>query len=136
MDEQENKEQENTIQTPIVEETESEKQAVALVEENDSGATTKETVVEETETLPKKKAKKKKRKEEPLDTETTFADMNVEGFSWYNPKKKNGKEEKMNVSKKEYWAMVRGAFAAMLPMIVCMIAAMGIIFVLAYLWLR
>ncbi|MBE7084742.1 MAG: hypothetical protein E7368_01650 [Clostridiales bacterium] len=78
----------------------------------------------------------KKREKEPLDTETTFADMNVEGFSWYNPRKKKGKGDKIKVSRKEYWAMVRGAFSAMLPMILCMFLAMGIIFLLAYLWLK
>ena len=79
---------------------------------------------------------RKKREKEPLDTETTFADMNVEGFSWYNPRKKKGKGEKIKVSRKEYWAMVRGAFSAMLPMILCMFIAMGIVFMLAYLWLK
>lgn len=78
-----------------------------------------------------------KRQEEPtLDTETTFADMNVEGFSWYNPKKKKGKTEKVNVSKKEYRAMVRGAFAAMLPMFLCILSAFALVFLLAYLWLK
>ena len=31
---------------------------------------------------------KKQKKQDDLDMETTFADMNVEGFSWYNPNKK------------------------------------------------
>ena len=34
---------------------------------------------------------KDKEKLEELDTETTFADMNVEGFKWYDPAKKKGK---------------------------------------------
>ena len=77
-----------------------------------------------------------KKAEQPLDTETTFADMNVEGFSWYNPKKKKGKSEKVSVSKKEYRAMVRGAFAAMLPMFLCILSAFAIVFLLAYFWLK
>ena len=47
---------------------------------------------------------KKKKKQDDLDTETTFADMNIEGFSWYNPdKKKNPNKRIGKVSKKEYW---------------------------------
>ena len=91
-------------------------------------------VGEEVEQEPQKTPNNQR--EEPLDTETTFADMNVEGFHWYNPRKKKGKTEKVSVSKKEYRAMVRGAFSAMLPMIVCLLSAMGIVFLLAYLWLK
>ena len=70
------------------------------------------------------------------DPGTTFADMNIEGFRWYNPRKKKGeKGEKINVSRKEYWSMVRGAFAAYLPMFLCIIASFGLVFLLAYLWL-
>ena len=58
----------------------------------------------------------KKRKDD-LDMETTIADMNVEGFRWYNPNKKKGTYNGVGkISRKEYWAMVRGAFAAMLPL--------------------
>ena len=84
-----------------------------------------------------RKKKEKKIKEE-LDTETTFADMNVEGFRWYNPSKKKsaGKQPVGKVSRKEYWAMVRGAFAAMLPMFLCIIAGALLVVLLAYLWLK
>lgn len=84
-----------------------------------------------------KRVKEKKKKERvELDTETTFADMNVEGFTWYDPnrKKRNGKGVKL--TRKEYWAMVRGAFEAMLPMFLCIIAGALLIFLLAYLWLK
>lgn len=77
-----------------------------------------------------------KSEEPPLDAETTFADMNVEGFGWYDPNRKKKKAEKVSVSKKEYRAMVRGAFAAMLPMFLCILSAFAIVFVLAYLWLK
>ncbi|MBQ3506059.1 MAG: hypothetical protein IJA89_04710 [Clostridia bacterium] len=84
------------------------------------------------------KKKNEKREElEELDTETTFADMNVEGFSWYNPhKKKNQGQPIGKVSKKEYWAMVRGAFAAMLPMLGCIVVGGLLIFLIAFLWLK
>ena len=81
--------------------------------------------------------KKGKDKREELDTETTFADMNVEGFRWYNPDKKKGKPNGIGpVSRKEYWAMVRGMFEAMIPLFICIIAAGLFIFLLAYLWLK
>ena len=36
--------------------------------------------------------KEKRKKRDDLDMETTVADMNVEGFSWYDPHRKNGKQ--------------------------------------------
>lgn len=80
----------------------------------------------------------KKQKKDDLDMETSFADMNVEGLPWYdkNRKKNGGKGEKLNVTRKEYWAMVRGAFAAILPMFLCIIGGMLAIFLLAFLWLK
>ncbi|MBQ8292054.1 MAG: hypothetical protein IJX88_06095 [Clostridia bacterium] len=80
--------------------------------------------------------RKKERRKEELDTETTFADMNVEGFSWYNPNKKKGAKPIGPVTKKEYWAMVKGAFAAMLPVILCVVAVSLLVFIFAMLWLR
>lgn len=82
-----------------------------------------------------KKEKKKKEKTE-LDIETTFADMNVEGFDWYDPAKKNGKKSVGKVSRKEYWAMVRGAFRAMWPMFACIVAGALFMVLLAFLWLK
>ena len=90
----------------------------------------KQDVVEEPKTTDAKN------KEKPIETDTPYTDMNVEGFHWFNPNKKKGKTEKINVTRKEYWAMVRGAFASMLPLILCMLSAMGIVFLLAYLWLK
>ena len=79
---------------------------------------------------------RKRLREAELDTETTFADMNVEGFSWYNPNLKKQKAQKVEVSRKEYWAMVRGAFKSILPLIACMLAAGLIVFLIAFLWLK
>jgi hypothetical protein len=80
----------------------------------------------------------KDKKQDDLDTETTFADMNVEGFRWYDPnrKKNGGKKDQIKLTRKEYWAMVRGAFAAMLPMFACILIGMLAIFLLAFLWLK
>ncbi len=84
----------------------------------------------------KKKKKKEKLPVQELDTETTFADMNVEGFKWYNPNKKKGARQTEKLTKKEYWALVRGAYRAMFPLICCMIISGILIMLLAYFWLR
>lgn len=79
---------------------------------------------------------KKEKKPDDLDTETTFADMNVEGFSWYDPsrKKDGGKNNKRKVTRKEYWQMVKAAFAAYLPVFIIVIAVFGIVACIAWLW--
>ena len=79
--------------------------------------------------------------DDDLDTTTSFADMNVDGFKWYNPKAKKQKQGDMKkvktkVSRKEYWAMVRGAFAAIAPFILVSIVMFGLVFLLAYFWLK
>ncbi len=84
-----------------------------------------------------KKQKDEKRKEE-LDTQTTVADMNVEGFDWYDPKrkqKKKGRTDAPKLTKKEQRALIRGAYKAMLPMILCIAGGFLITYLLARLWL-
>ncbi len=80
-------------------------------------------------------AKKEKKEKTELDTQTTVADMNVEGFSWYDPHKKKGKETP-KLTKKEQRALIRGAYKAMLPMFGCMILGFALMFFLAWLWLK
>ncbi len=82
-----------------------------------------------------KKEKKKKQKAE-LDTQTTIADMNVEGFRWYDPKRKEGKAPPPKLTKKEQRALIRGAYKAMLPMFLCMITVFGGLMLLVWLWLK
>ena len=79
----------------------------------------------------------KRNKPDDLDTETTFVNMNVEGFKWYDPERKanEGKKVKHKVSRKEYWQMVRGAFAAILPYFAILCLSVGVVAVLLYLWL-
>ena len=79
----------------------------------------------------------KEQKQDELDTETTFADMNVEGFRWYDPSKKKGDDgkEKLYLSPKERRAIVRAGFLATLPVIGCVAAAFLLMFLLAMLWL-
>ncbi len=83
-------------------------------------------------------AKRKKEKAE-LDTETTIADMNVEGFRWYNPnKKKNATSNQapVKLTKKERIAMIKGAFQAVLPFVGVVICIFVLVFAVAYLWLK
>ena len=73
-----------------------------------------------------------------MDTETTFVDMNVEGFRWYDPhlKKKNDnmRPHKQKLTRKEYWQLVRGAFAAYLPVFIIVICVFGIMALIGWLW--
>ncbi len=80
--------------------------------------------------------KEKKEKVDTLDMETTIADMNVEGFSWYDPNRGKRKAQQTQLTKKEQRALMRGAFRAMLPMLICILSGMLLMFLLAYLWLK
>lgn len=80
---------------------------------------------------------KKNKKEDDLDTTTTFVDMNVEGFRWYDPsaKKSDGKRtHRQKLSRKEYWQLVRAAFSAYLPMFIILLASFGLMVLIAWLW--
>ena len=76
------------------------------------------------------------KKQDDLDMETTVADMNVEGFSWYDPNRKKGKPEQVSLTKKEQRAMIIGAYRAMLPMIGCILVGGLLMVLLAFLWLK
>ena len=83
-----------------------------------------------------RKNKKKKEKVE-LDTQTTVANMNVEGFSWYDPSLKDGeKKPTPKLTKQEQRALIRGAYKAMLPMLLCIAIGCLTMFFFAYLWLK
>lgn len=85
--------------------------------------------------------KKSKRQKQDLDTTTTFANMNVEGFKWYDPTLERRIEDRKNgiippkITRREYWQMVRAALAALVPVILGIIAIFGILYCIAYLWL-
>lgn len=84
-----------------------------------------------------KKLKKQKKKREELDDQTTIADMNVEGFDWYNPQKKNPSHQSLGkISRKEYWAMVIGAFRAMWPLFALIVGIFLVMFLIAFIWLK
>ena len=79
---------------------------------------------------------KRNKKPDDLDMETTFADMNVEGFRWYDPNlKKNGtRGSKPNLTRREYWQLVRAAFAAYAPVFVIVIVVFALMACLAWIW--
>ena len=79
--------------------------------------------------------KEKKQKQE-LDTQTTFADMNVDGFRWYDPsRKKGGEKQKIQCSRKEKRAIYRAYMQALLPFIGILCGVFLLMFLLARLWL-
>lgn len=86
-------------------------------------------------------SKKAKKPKAELDTTTTFANMNVEGFKWYDPtlEKRIKEREKgivqPKVTGKEYFKLVRSAYAALWPVILCVTAIFGALVGIAYLWL-
>ena len=86
-------------------------------------------------------SKKAKKPRSELDTTTTFANMNVEGFKWYDPtleKRLKQKEKGIvqpKVTKREYFRLVRGAYAALWPVLLGVVIIFGALVGIAYLWL-
>lgn len=82
-------------------------------------------------------SKKDKQQNQPLDEETTFADMNVDGFRWYNPSKKSddASKEPVHLTRKERRAIMKAGFVAVLPVVGIVAVAFTIVFLLAKLWL-
>ncbi len=82
--------------------------------------------------------KKKKEKQDFEDDGRTIVDMNVDGFSWYQPRK--GKEKKAEdrdkPTKKELGAMILAAYKAYLPYFLILIGTLIAVFFLGMLILR
>ena len=84
----------------------------------------------------KGKKKKEKKAKVELDTETTIADMNVKGFSWYDPSRKSGKEkQKLDLTREEKRAIYKAYMQAYLPFLGILCAVFVLMFLLARLWL-
>lgn len=84
------------------------------------------------------KKKSSKKKPEFIDDGRSIADMNVEGFSWYMPKKFQTERQNLSdlkLTRKEKWAMIIGAFKAIIPVVFVMIALLFGLFLLMALWL-
>ena len=91
--------------------------------------------------MPKKQKKKNKTDELDEFRDVTVAEMNVEGMRWYKtPEEKKRSEEmdSLNLSKSERRAMIKGAYAALMPaffiglLVFC--AAFGLLMLLFYFW--
>ena len=85
----------------------------------------------------KKKDKQPKQREE-LDMETTFADMNVDGFSWYDPsKKKNGgkSQGKIYLTREEKWAMFKAGASVLWPFILGVVGLGVVLYLILALWM-
>lgn len=91
----------------------------------------------------KQKPKTDPEKTDDLDEfrDVTVADMNVEGMRWYkNPEEKKRAEEidSLKLSKSERRAMIKGAYAGLMPafliglLVFC--AAFGLLMLLFYFW--
>ena len=74
-----------------------------------------------------------------IDDGRSIADMNIEGFSWYNKnsrKKQQNEITKLDISFKERKAMILGALSVILPMAGLIILLYAGAFLLLSLWLN
>ena len=76
----------------------------------------------------------KKKKQKYVDDGHTIYNMDIEGFKWHDKKKK--KENDVNLSWKERWAMIRGAYGAFFPKFLIIIIAFTLTYLLLYFWLH
>lgn len=82
-------------------------------------------------------SEKKSKKPDNLDTETTFANMNVEGMPWYNPSRKDGrKKEGIRLTRAEKWAMFKAGFAAIVPFVLGFAGIFLLLFAIMALWIK
>ena len=84
----------------------------------------------------------KKTGDEFVDDGRTIADMSAEWMPWNRgfrarraEKRKKSKQEKAE-EKKVYRAAIAGMYRAILPALICIIAAFGIVYLLMLLWLN
>lgn len=84
--------------------------------------------------------KKKKKREKPEDDGRVIADMNIEGFSWYQknrPAKRDKEQERLDKpTRKELRAMIFAAYKAYLPYLLIMLGVLTIVFLIGYLMLK
>lgn len=83
---------------------------------------------------------KKEKKQEVIDDNRTIANMNVEGMPWYMGKdgyKRQNQMQELDITKEERRAMIFGAMAMMVPvLIVIVLAFFGVFLFLDIFWLR
>lgn len=81
--------------------------------------------------------RKENRKPKNDDSGITIADMNVEGFRWYQSKETLRKKKRirdLGLSKRERRAMIIGAYFAYMPIFFGILAGFTIAYGLFYLW--
>lgn len=85
---------------------------------------------------------KKKKKVVYIDDGHAIADMNVEGFSWYNKQKfkKFNKDRQplvdLRINHRERIAMILGALSVIMPIVIIMGLLYGGVFLLLYFWVK
>jgi len=82
--------------------------------------------------------RKEKRKPFLDDDGSTIADMNVEGFHWYQNARDKARRSALNqlsVTRKERWAMIWGGLLAYLPVFLIILVSFGITFLLLFYWI-
>lgn len=85
------------------------------------------------------KNKGRNTKDKFVDDGRSITDLNIEGFSWYIPKRwKNEKNElaDLKISKEERKAMILGAFSAILPVAGFVVLMYAGAFLLISMWLK
>lgn len=82
-----------------------------------------------------KMKKAKDRKEEFKDDGRTVANMNVDGFSWYNKNKPLDPNQQIILTKKERRAIFKAMVVKMLPIAIIALVAFTLSFFLIKLWL-
>ena len=86
------------------------------------------------------KEKKKKEKRKFVDDGRTVANMNVEGFHWYKPERPmqtplDQSKNEPKLTRKEIFAIIRAAYATLLPYLCGLVVVMILIFLIMWLWL-
>ena len=79
---------------------------------------------------------KKKDKTPIYDDGHTIVDMNVDGMPWYNPNRTKDKKDRDKPRFKERMAMIFGAYRAILPFALLVVAAFSVVALVIYLWLQ
>lgn len=74
----------------------------------------------------------------PEDDGRTIVNMNVDGFSWYQPNlsEKKKKNDPDKPTRKETLAMIWAAYRTMLPYVLIAIGGLVLAFVAGALWLK
>jgi len=78
-------------------------------------------------------SKEKKSRAQIVDDGSTIADMNVEGFRWYQSKKHTQARKEISslgLTPKERRAMVKGAFLAFLPVFLIIVVSFVAVYLL------